>query len=82
MPEKVLSYTVIYEPLEEGGYMVTVPSLPGIVTQGDDLEEARAMAEDAIQCHLAGLAKDGDPIPNEAAATIKIEKINIHLKTA
>ena len=34
-------YTVVYEPAEEGGYVVTVPTLPGLVTEGDTLEEAR-----------------------------------------
>ena len=56
--QKILSYTVIFEPLEEGGYMVTVPALPGIVTQGDDLQDAREMAEDAIKCHLACMKRE------------------------
>ena len=42
------TYTVLFEPAEEGGYVVTVPALPGCVTQGETLEEAREMATDAI----------------------------------
>ena len=42
-------YTVLFEPAEEGGYVVTCPALPGLVTEGDTLEEARAMAADAIR---------------------------------
>ena len=42
-------YTMVFEPAEEGGYVVTVPALPGVVTEGDTLEEARAMAKDAIR---------------------------------
>ncbi len=42
------TYTVLFDPAEEGGYVVTVPALPGLVTQGDTLEEAREMAKDAI----------------------------------
>ena len=39
------TYTVVFEPDEEaGGYTVTYPALPGLVTEGDTLEEARAMA--------------------------------------
>lgn len=34
-------YTVVYEPAEEGGYVVTVPALPGLVTEGDTLDESR-----------------------------------------
>jgi antitoxin HicB len=58
-------YTVLYEPAEEGGYVVTCPSLPGLVTEGDTLEEARDMAADAIRGYLESLAKDGLPIPPE-----------------
>ena len=63
--EKVYSYTVLFEPAEEGGYVVRVPALPGCVTEGDTLEEARAMAKDAILGYLELLKKDGQPIPND-----------------
>ncbi len=59
-------YTIILHPdIDEGGYTVTVPSLPGCVTQGDTLEEAIAMAKDAIKLHLEVLAADGELIPEE-----------------
>lgn len=58
-------YRVIYERLSEGGYQVIVPALPGIVTYGPTLEEARNMAQDAILCHLRGLLKDGEEIPKD-----------------
>jgi predicted RNase H-like HicB family nuclease len=60
---KEYRYTAVFEPAEEGGYVVTVPALPGVVTEGDSLEEARAMAADAIRCYLESLQKDGLPIP-------------------
>ncbi len=50
---------------EDGSYTVTVPALPGIVTQGRDLEDAIAMARDAVRCHINGLLKDGEPVPEE-----------------
>jgi antitoxin HicB len=50
------------------GYQVTVPLLPGLVTFGRTLEEAREMARDAIECHIEGLRKSGEPIPNERFA--------------
>ena len=56
-------YTVLFEPAEEGGYVVTCPALPGLVTEGDTLEEARAMAQDAIRGYLESLLKDGQPAP-------------------
>jgi len=58
------SYTVLFEPAEEGGFVVTCPALPGLVTEGDTLEEARAMAQDAILAYLESLRKDHLPIPS------------------
>jgi predicted RNase H-like HicB family nuclease len=61
-------YTVIYERLTEGGLQVIVPALPGIVAYGRTLEEAREMAGDAILCHLRGLLKDHEEIPEDPFA--------------
>jgi predicted RNase H-like HicB family nuclease len=61
------SYTVLFEPAEEGGFIVTCPALPGLVTEGDTLEEARQMARDAIQGYLESLHKDHQPIPPDRA---------------
>ena len=47
-----LTYTVILDPAEEGGYTVTVPALPAVVTEGDTYEEAIEMAKDAISLYL------------------------------
>ncbi|NQS98761.1 MAG: type II toxin-antitoxin system HicB family antitoxin [candidate division Zixibacteria bacterium] len=58
-------YTVIFEPAEEGGYVVRVPALPGCYTQGETLEEAKEMAHEAIAGYLESLQKDGLPIPIE-----------------
>ena len=58
-------YRIIYEPIAEGGYQVIVPALPGIVTYGRTLEGAREMAQDAIVCHLHGLMKDHEEIPDD-----------------
>jgi antitoxin HicB len=51
------NYTVLFEPLPEGGYQVIVPTLPEIVTHGRTLEEAREMAKDAIRCVLESAQK-------------------------
>ena len=58
-------YTVLFEPAEEGGYVATCPALPGLVTEGDTLEEAREMVRDAIRGYLESLHKDGLPIPED-----------------
>ena len=59
------NFTVLFEPVEEGGYVVKCPALPGLVTEGDTLEEARAMAGDAIRAYLESLRKDGLPVPGD-----------------
>ena len=59
------SFTVLFEPAAEGGYVVTCPALPGLVTEGDTLAEARKMAMDAIRAYLESLRKDGEPIPRD-----------------
>ncbi len=51
-------FTVLFEPAEEGGFVVTCPALPGLVTEGDTLEEARSMASDAIRAYIESLRKD------------------------
>ena len=66
MAEREYQYTILLEPdPEEGGYTVTVPALPGIVTEGDTIEEAIAMARDAITLHIEGMIADGEPVPEE-----------------
>lgn len=55
--ETVYQYEVIFEP-NGAGYTVTVPKLPGLVTEGDNLKEAKEMVKDAIRCYLEALLKD------------------------
>lgn len=77
---KTASYTVVFEKEPEGGYTVLVPALPGVVTCGRTLREARAMAEDAIRCHLEGLVKDGEPIPEETE--VDVERLEVVVPAA
>ena len=70
---RVHQYTAFFASNERGEYTVTVPSLPGLVTEGKDLEHARSMAKDAIQCYIEGLKKAKEPIPVEREpAQVKI----------
>lgn len=55
--EIIYQYEAIFEP-NEHGYTVTVPKLPGLVTEGDNLKEAREMAKDAIRCYVEALLKE------------------------
>ena len=51
----------------ESDYGVSFPDLPGCVTAGLDLDDARAMAEEALSLHLDGMAEDGEPIPEPSS---------------
>ena len=69
-------YTAFFEANERGGYTVTVPALPGLVTEGKDLEDARDMAKDAIRCYIEGLKKAKVPIPVEKeTAQLKVSVV-------
>ncbi len=63
---KVLSYRAILKPEPEGGFTVTVPALPGCVTYGRDIDEAKKMVKDAIQVYLESLKKHSEPIFDDA----------------
>lgn len=76
LTHKVLEYTVIFEPAEEGGYVVSVPALPGCVTEGDTFEEAMEMVKDAMKGYLAVLKKEGLEIPKEKGETV-VTKVSI-----
>jgi predicted RNase H-like HicB family nuclease len=45
-------YSVVYTPIEDGWVMATVPELPGAVTQGRTMEEAREMIQEAVELLL------------------------------
>ena len=55
-------FTVFFEKNELGEYTVTVPSLPGLVTEGKTVEEATKMVRDAISCYITGLKKAKEKI--------------------
>ncbi len=74
-------YTVVFEPAEEGGFVVTVPALPGLVTEGDSLEEAREMAKDAIRGYLESLRKHGEEFPLEQGEPVT-ERVLVSLSPA
>lgn len=66
-------YKVLFEPQEEGGYTVTVPSLPGCISEGDTYEEALTNIKDAMALYIDSLEDDGLPIPEENHLILEIE---------
>ena len=59
------NYTVIFEPVEDGGFNVVVPAIPEICTFGKNLNDAREMVSDAIRCYIESAKKLGEEIPND-----------------
>jgi len=73
--EKVFQFDALFEP-NGSGYTVTTPQLPGLVTEGGTLKEAREMAKDAIRCYLEALLKEQRLNSSRAPAARK-EKITV-----
>ena len=59
----VRTYTFVFDPDPDGGFVVTCPALPGLVTHGDSLKDARKMAQDAMAGFLDVIIEDGEEVP-------------------
>ena len=71
-----MRYQIILRPEPEGGYTVFVPTLPGCITWGRTLRQARKMAADAIGGYIESLVKHGETIPvddDNLTANVEIE---------
>ena len=53
---------LVFEPQEGGGYHVYAPELPGLHTQGADMDEAMANANEAVALYVEGLHEDGETL--------------------
>jgi len=60
-----LSYKILLRPEPEGGFTVNVPALPGCITHGADLEEAKVNAKEAIELYIESLKAHGEEIPSD-----------------
>lgn len=56
------TYKIHLHKEEEGGFMVTVPALPGCITQGDDIDEAISMAKEGIELYIEELKERSETI--------------------
>ncbi len=65
------TYTVVLEAAEEGGFVVTVPALPEVGTQGETRAEALANARQAIELVIEHRQARGEPIPADIAAEVE-----------
>ncbi len=59
------NYKIMLKPEPEGGFTVVVPSLPGCITYGSTLTEAKEMAKEAIELYLESLTAHNEYIPND-----------------
>jgi antitoxin HicB len=57
---------VVLEQEPDGGYVVSVPALPGCVSQGDTRPEALSNIREAIALYLEDCRSTGEPVPTEA----------------
>jgi predicted RNase H-like HicB family nuclease len=57
------TYAFLFRPEPEGGYTVTCPALPGLVTYGETLAEARVMADDAMTGLIEVMREHGESVP-------------------
>lgn len=71
-----VTYTIVLEPMDEGGYLVHVPALPEVVTCGDTEAEALTMARDAIEMVIESRRERGEVIPIEAGKP-KLHEITV-----
>jgi len=80
--ENVFKYNVIFRAEPGGGFTVIVPSLPGCVTYGKSLEEAKKMAVDAIKGYIVSLRKHKEPIPVDKDSfftSLEIKNVAVHV---
>ena len=60
-------YIALIHKEADSDYGVSFPDLPGVITAGSNLDEARQMATEALAFHLEGMAKDGEPVPEPSS---------------
>lgn len=70
------TYRVIIEPEKPRGYHGFVPLLRGVHTYGDTLDEVKKNLKEAIRCHVQGLLKDRETIPQEGEAFETIQSFS------
>ena len=70
-------FTVVLEPLDEGGFLVLVPALPEVVSHGESEDDALANAEDAIRLVIGYRQNHGEPIPAETTPQLRQVKVAV-----
>jgi antitoxin HicB len=63
LPLTRYKFQLVIEPLEEGGFLATSPDVPGLLTEGDTIEEALANVPDAVETLVEAMQLKGIPLP-------------------
>jgi predicted RNase H-like HicB family nuclease len=61
------AYIALVHKDADSDFGLSFPDFPGCITAGSTLDEVRAMAEEALALHIAGMAEDGEPIPEPSS---------------
>jgi predicted RNase H-like HicB family nuclease len=69
------TFTIVLEPSEDGGYVVSVPALPEVGAQGDTRDEALANAREAIELVIEYRRERGEPVPADVVP--EVERITV-----
>lgn len=72
---KRLQFNIIFRPEPEGGFTAIVPSLPGCITYGRNLEEAKKMAVDAILGYIASVKKHRESVSSDEDSFISLIRL-------
>jgi len=77
LKKKIYQFTAVFEKNEDGGYTVTVPSLPGCISEGDTFDEALKNIKEAIVLYLEVMKKDKEKIKEEEEIIIAPVKVKV-----
>ena len=77
---KNIHYNIIFRAEPEGGFTVFVPALPGCITYGKTLAQARKMAKEAIELYLEDIIASGDTVPENNDAYVSTIAITVPSK--
>lgn len=72
----VFKYTAVFSPEETGGYSVTIPALPGCVSQGETFEDALANIMEAAELYLEDVKESEIPVES---APIIVSPVNVRI---
>jgi antitoxin HicB len=71
------TYTIVLDPDPEGGFVVHVPALPEVCTQGDTEADALANAREAIELAVEERMSAGEPVPGDQIPQVRKVKVDV-----